>query len=201
MPPFGRNLILTEQEIDMQSSIFSTRDRCENKEEKINEQASRATPRQYPAASSSKVPSPVDSGSASPAQLPPQAQAADASQWPKDAFQQKTEADAIKCPYGKAAEESDKRQARRPGDRRERRSRSTLDQQHVAGRDLDLAFWCPKIRFRWRHPTRSLPALRRWSRTRVKMAKTSKVLALVESGGKVYSATKEVKVTVGGCGG
>ena len=37
--------------------------------------------------------------------------------------------------------------------------------------------------------------------TRVKMAKTSKVLALVESGGKVYSAAKEVKVTVGGCGG
>ena len=36
---------------------------------------------------------------------------------------------------------------------------------------------------------------------RLKMAKTSKVIALVEAGGKVYSATKEVKVTVGGCGG
>ena len=36
---------------------------------------------------------------------------------------------------------------------------------------------------------------------RLKMAKTSNVIALVESGGKVYSATKEVKVTVGGCGG
>ena len=36
---------------------------------------------------------------------------------------------------------------------------------------------------------------------RLKMAKTSKVIALVESGGKVFSATKEVKVTVGGCGG
>ena len=33
------------------------------------------------------------------------------------------------------------------------------------------------------------------------MAKTSKVMALVEAGGKIYSATKEVKVTVGGCGG
>ena len=36
---------------------------------------------------------------------------------------------------------------------------------------------------------------------RLKMAKTSSVIALVESGGKLYSATKEVKVTVGGCGG
>jgi sulfur-oxidizing protein SoxY len=36
---------------------------------------------------------------------------------------------------------------------------------------------------------------------RLKMAKTSKVVALVESNGKIYSATKEVKVTVGGCGG
>jgi sulfur-oxidizing protein SoxY len=27
------------------------------------------------------------------------------------------------------------------------------------------------------------------------------VIAIVESGGKLYSATKEVKVTVGGCGG
>ena len=37
--------------------------------------------------------------------------------------------------------------------------------------------------------------------TRVKMLKTSKVLALVESGGKSYSGTREVKVTIGGCGG
>jgi sulfur-oxidizing protein SoxY len=35
-------------------------------------------------------------------------QAADASKWPKDAFAQKTEADAIKAIYGKSAEESDK---------------------------------------------------------------------------------------------
>ena len=36
---------------------------------------------------------------------------------------------------------------------------------------------------------------------RLKMAKTSNVIAIVEAGGKLYSATKEVKVTVGGCGG
>lgn len=37
--------------------------------------------------------------------------------------------------------------------------------------------------------------------TRVKMSKTSSVIAVVRSEGKVYTARKEVKVTVGGCGG
>ena len=37
--------------------------------------------------------------------------------------------------------------------------------------------------------------------TRVKIRKTSKVLAVVKAGGKVYSASKDVKVTIGGCGG
>ena len=36
---------------------------------------------------------------------------------------------------------------------------------------------------------------------RLKMAKTTNVIAVVEAGGKLYSASKEVKVTVGGCGG
>ena len=37
--------------------------------------------------------------------------------------------------------------------------------------------------------------------TRIKMGKTSEVHAVVKAGGKLYSATKEVKVTIGGCGG
>jgi len=37
--------------------------------------------------------------------------------------------------------------------------------------------------------------------TRIKMGKTSNVVAVVKSGGKLYSATQEVKVTIGGCGG
>jgi sulfur-oxidizing protein SoxY len=37
--------------------------------------------------------------------------------------------------------------------------------------------------------------------TRIKMGKTSNVIAVVKAGGKVYSARKEVKVTIGGCGG
>lgn len=37
--------------------------------------------------------------------------------------------------------------------------------------------------------------------TRIKMGKTADVVALVKAGGKLHSAKKEVKVTIGGCGG
>jgi len=37
--------------------------------------------------------------------------------------------------------------------------------------------------------------------TRIKMAKTSEVVAVIKADGKLYSAAKEVKVTIGGCGG
>jgi len=37
--------------------------------------------------------------------------------------------------------------------------------------------------------------------TRIKMGKTSPVIAVVKADGKLYSASKTVKVTIGGCGG
>jgi sulfur-oxidizing protein SoxY len=37
--------------------------------------------------------------------------------------------------------------------------------------------------------------------TRIKMGKTADVIAVVKAGGKLYQAKKEVKVTIGGCGG
>ena len=37
--------------------------------------------------------------------------------------------------------------------------------------------------------------------TRIKMGSTSLVRAVVTAGGKTYTAAKEVKVTIGGCGG
>jgi sulfur-oxidizing protein SoxY len=37
--------------------------------------------------------------------------------------------------------------------------------------------------------------------TRIKMAKTANVVAVVKAGDKLYSTGKEVKVTIGGCGG
>jgi len=37
--------------------------------------------------------------------------------------------------------------------------------------------------------------------TRIKMGKTSDVIAVVKANGKAYTARKNVKVTIGGCGG
>ena len=37
--------------------------------------------------------------------------------------------------------------------------------------------------------------------TRIKMGTTSDVVAVVKAGGKLHTARKEVKVTIGGCGG
>jgi sulfur-oxidizing protein SoxY len=40
-----------------------------------------------------------------------------------------------------------------------------------------------------------------WVNTRAKMGQTSNVFAVVKADGKYYYAAKEVKVTLGGCGG
>jgi len=37
--------------------------------------------------------------------------------------------------------------------------------------------------------------------TRIKMGQTATIIAVVKAGGKLYSAGKKVKVTIGGCGG
>jgi len=37
--------------------------------------------------------------------------------------------------------------------------------------------------------------------TRIKMRETAKVRAIVKAGGKFYTAAREVRVTIGGCGG
>ena len=44
---------------------------------------------------------------------------------------------------------------------------------------------------------RSIPSVA----VRIKMGQSSQVLALVNAGGNLYSTAKDVKVTIGGCGG
>jgi len=40
-----------------------------------------------------------------------------------------------------------------------------------------------------------------WVKTRIKLAETSNVIAIVKADGKLYKARRLVKVTIGGCGG
>jgi sulfur-oxidizing protein SoxY len=46
-----------------------------------------------------------------------------------------------------------------------------------------------------------MPRMRPDVSLRLRMAKTANLVVLVQAGGKLYKAVKEVKVTIGGCGG
>ena len=128
------------------------------------------------------------------------ARADDVPGWPRAAFAQRAQEDAVKALYDKPIEPSDK---------------ITLDVPEIAENGAvvpvsistslsgvtSLAILIPENPFtlaaQYTIPEGTSPAVA----CRLKMAKTSKVVAIVESEGKLYSAAKEVKVTLGGCGG
>jgi sulfur-oxidizing protein SoxY len=128
------------------------------------------------------------------------AQPADASQWPKDAFTQKTEAGAIKAVYGKDAEVSDKVRLDAP-EIAENGAVVPISVSSTLADVTSIAILVSENPFPLAAMYKIPAGTSAMVANRLKMAKTSKVVALVESGGKIYSASKEVKVTVGGCGG
>jgi sulfur-oxidizing protein SoxY len=120
--------------------------------------------------------------------------------YPEDAFRQKGDADAIKALYGKTAEASDKVKLDAP----EIAENGGVVPIAVATTLTDvtsISFLVSEnpnaLAAFYVIPEGTVPAVA----NRLKMAKTCNVIAIVEAGGKLYSATKEVKVTVGGCGG
>jgi sulfur-oxidizing protein SoxY len=120
--------------------------------------------------------------------------------YPEDAFKQKSSDDAIKALYGKAAEASDKVKIDAPeiaenGAVVPIGVSSTLAE--VTSISILVADNPNALVASYKIPAGTIPNVA----NRLKMAKTSNVIAVVEAGGKLYSATKEVKVTVGGCGG
>ena len=120
--------------------------------------------------------------------------------YPEDAFKQKSEADAIKSLYGKTVEPSDKVKLDAP----EIAENGAVVPISVSSSLADvtsisiLVSENPNaLAASYKIPAGTLPSVA----NRIKMAKTTNVIAIVEAGGKLYSTTKEVKVTVGGCGG
>jgi len=120
--------------------------------------------------------------------------------YPEEAFKQKSDADAIKALYGKTAEPSDKVKLDAP-EIAENGSVVPVSVSTTLADVTSIAFLVsenPNVLIaKYNIPSGTMPAVA----NRIKMAKTSNVTVLVEAGGKLYSATKEVKVTVGGCGG
>jgi len=120
--------------------------------------------------------------------------------YPEDAFKQKGDADAIKALYGKTAETSDKVKLDAPeiaenGAVVPITVSSTL--ADVTSISVLVAENPNALAASYKIPAGTLPNVA----SRLKMAKTTNVIAIVEAGGKLYSTSKEVKVTVGGCGG
>jgi sulfur-oxidizing protein SoxY len=120
--------------------------------------------------------------------------------YPEDAFKQKSDADAIKSLYGKTAEPSDKVKMDAPEIAENGAvvpisvSTSLSD---VTSISILVAENPNALAASYFIPAGTVPSVA----NRLKMAKTTNVIAIVEAGGKLYSTTKEVKVTVGGCGG
>ncbi|SHG06931.1 thiosulfate oxidation carrier protein SoxY [Bradyrhizobium erythrophlei] len=120
--------------------------------------------------------------------------------YPEDAFKAKSAADAIKALYGKTAEPSDKVKLDAP-EIAENGAVVPISVTTDLGDVTSISFLVTDnpnaLAASYRIPAGTMPSVA----NRLKMAKTSNVIAIVEAGGKLYSATKEVKVTVGGCGG
>jgi sulfur-oxidizing protein SoxY len=125
---------------------------------------------------------------------------ADAKDWPDAAFKQKSEADTLKALYGKTAEASDKISVDAP-EIAENGAVVPVSVSTSLPNVTAIAILVPENPNTLAASYKIAEGTEASVANRLKMAKTSKIVAVVESGGKLYSASKEVKVTVGGCGG
>src|SRR3982074_2077522 len=120
--------------------------------------------------------------------------------YPEEAFKAKNEADAIKALYGKAPEASDKVKMDAP-EIAENGAVVPIAVTTTLPDVTSISFLVSEnpvvLVASYKIPAGTMPSIA----NRIKMAKTRNVIVVVEAGGKVYSTTKEVKVTVGGCGG
>lgn len=120
--------------------------------------------------------------------------------WPEQAFQQKTEDDAVKQLYGKPVEASEKVTLEAP-EIAENGAVVPISVSSTLPNVTSISIVVPEnpsvLAASYKLAEGTMPSIG----CRLKMAKTSRVVAIVESDGKLYSTSKEVKVTLGGCGG
>ncbi len=128
------------------------------------------------------------------------ARAENAPGWPDAAFQKKSENDAIQALFGKPAEVSDKVALEVP-EIAENGAVVPVSVSSKLPETTSIAILIPENPYTLAAHYKLADGTTASIGCRLKMAKTSNVVAVVEAGGKLYSATKQVKVTLGGCGG
>src|ERR1700739_907987 len=120
--------------------------------------------------------------------------------YPEDAFKQKGTAEAIKSLFGSTPQASDRVKLDAP-EIAENGAVVPISVSTTLTEVTSIAFLASEnpnaLAAVYRIPPGTMPSVA----NRLKMAKTCDVIVIVEAGGRLYSATKEVKVTVGGCGG
>jgi len=128
------------------------------------------------------------------------ARAAQKAVWPSEAFAQKTEPDLIKVYFdGQAPEPSDKVMLDAP-EIAENGAVVPVKVTSTLPNVTSISFMVPDNPFTLTAAYRIPAGTEASVGCRLKMAKTTKVVAVVESAGKLYSAERTVKVTLGGCG-
>lgn len=132
--------------------------------------------------------------------LPRDALAADAAGWPVTAFKKKDFKDALAALYGQEMTKSDKVSLDVP-EIAENGAVVPVSVSTTLPNVTRISVMVPENPFTlaasYVLPAGTEPSVS----CRLKMAKTSEVVALVEAGGKVFGTSKTVKVTLGGCGG
>jgi sulfur-oxidizing protein SoxY len=120
--------------------------------------------------------------------------------YPEAAFKQKEDKEAVKLLYGRTAEPSDKIKLDAP-EIAENGAVVPISVTTTLSEVTSISFLVPEnpnpLAAYYKLPPGTMPSVA----NRLKMAKTSNVIVIVEAGDRLYSATKEVKVTIGGCGG
>jgi sulfur-oxidizing protein SoxY len=123
-----------------------------------------------------------------------------AEQWNKAAFETKKMEDLVKLLGGSAAQESAEVAIVAP-DIAENGAVVPIGVASRIDKTSSIAILVEKnpnvLAATFAIPQGTLPEVQ----TRVKMAQTSNVFALVKADGKFYYAAKEIKITLGGCGG
>lgn len=124
---------------------------------------------------------------------------AEAAEWNKAAFEAKSVDDVVKALGGSAPTASDKITLRAP---------DIAENGAVVPIGIESSLNATQMAILVEKNPSALAAMfilpagaEAWAATRVKMGQTSNVIALVKSDGKWLMSTKEVKVTLGGCGG
>ncbi|MDQ2804495.1 MAG: thiosulfate oxidation carrier protein SoxY [Pseudomonadota bacterium] len=126
--------------------------------------------------------------------------AAPAPAWPKAAFEGKTEDVAVKALYDRGMTPSDKITLELP-EIAENGAVVPVAVSTTLPNVTSISLLVPKNPFTLAASYILSEGTAPNISSRLKMGATSDVVAVVESDGKLYNASKEVKVTLGGCGG